>query len=78
MSGNPEQAVGYLLAVKTVLEAVQANVDLALRALTEEGEQGGADAPCEHNHKDLISAMGTPPRYRCQDCGAEFEEEATW
>ncbi len=80
MSAGTEQATGYLLAVKTVLEAVQANVDLALRALSEtgEGEQSGAGAPCEHTRKELASAMGTPPRYRCLDCGAEWNEEATW
>lgn len=80
MSAASEQATGYLLAVKTVLEAVQANVDLALRALSGdgEGEQSGAGAPCEHTRKKLVSAMGTPPRYRCPDCGAEWNEEATW
>lgn len=73
-----ELILGYLIAVKTVLRAVQSNVDMALAAFSDGDEDDGAEAPCEHTDNELVSAMGSPPRYRCKTCGAEFEKEAAW
>lgn len=53
------------------LLATRATIDAALAVLAEE------EADCPHEHKIELTTFGdAQPRYKCQDCGAEWTEEA--
>lgn len=58
-----------LVALDAQLDALHGQV-LAMMEAIDDG-----DDACRHEQKTDISTIDCPPSYRCDDCGAEWEEQ---
>jgi hypothetical protein len=72
------QAIGHLVIVRSAAQALITNVDAALKALSDVGEEEVTE--CQHIESEPVTGLGISekPRRRCKACGKEWEVEATW
>jgi transposase-like protein len=70
--------MGKYDTIKTLLYGISIQLETATKMLEdiEDREAAANDSVCKHENKLNLTTMGGPERWKCKDCGFEYEGQS--